>query len=342
MTRRPPAGGGGGRRGARGGRPPEVSSGGRAAGRARPPAGRTAAPGTTKAGPTKTPAFAPASAPPGASRPAGQRRGERTEPPAGASGRTPAKSAARTTTGPVARTAARAAAPKTVEAGRGVAGQGSGATAAFPSVMYLGSLDSARGLPADAPEFALIGRSNVGKSSLLNALCGSRKLARTSRTPGRTQRIHIFDVEDANGVRLRLCDLPGYGHAAAGAAVSRGLGVMIESFLTERPTLRAVLLLWDIRRDPDPDTLGFLLWLREHRLDVRVVATKIDKLARTRRGARLEQLRQAMELRHPLIATSSSEGDGVEGLRAHLVDLARVRRPLRELPAGGEPQDDDG
>lgn len=260
---------------------------------------------------------------PAPTKPAGQRDAAKVTPTRGAA-------AGGATKAPAARPV------KTVEAGRGVAGQGSGATAAFPSVMYLGSLDSARGLTADAPEFALIGRSNVGKSSLLNALCGSRKLARTSRTPGRTQRIHIFDVEDASGVRLRLCDLPGYGHAAAGAAVSRGLGVMIESFLTERPTLRAVLLLWDIRRDPDADTLGFLVWLREHRLEVRVVATKIDKLARTRRGARLEQLRVAMELRHPLIATSASEGDGVEGLRAHLVDLARVRRPLREIAQGDD------
>ena len=323
MNRRPPANSGGGRRGARGGRPGEAATGGRAASRVRPAPAKPAA-GRAAAGSTggKASAARPASAKvtggrATAAKPAAPRAGAK---------RTPDR----------APTAARVTPAKTVEAGRGVAGQGSGATAAFPSVMYQGSLDSARGLTAAAPEFALIGRSNVGKSSLLNALCGSRKLARTSRTPGRTQRIHIFDVEDASGVRLRLCDLPGYGHAAAGAAVSRGLGVMIEAFLTERPTLRAVLLLWDIRRDPDADTLGFLLWLREHHLEVRVVATKIDKLARTRRGARLEQLRIAMELRYPLIATSASEGDGVEGLRAHLVDLARVERPLRDIP-----QDDD-
>ncbi len=218
---------------------------------------------------------------------------------------------------------------KKAERLRGIAGLGSGGTVAFPAVHYLGSLDSATGLPGTVPEFALIGRSNVGKSSLLNALCGSRKLARTGRTPGRTQRIHIFEVRSFEGVELRLCDLPGYGHAAAGAAVAAGFGPMIESFLLGRPMLRRVLLLFDARRTPDEDTLGFLAWLREQGVAFEVVITKVDKLSHTGRGATLAALQKALELSSPPVATSVSDGSGVEALRDRLCAWASSSRTGR-------------
>lgn len=218
---------------------------------------------------------------------------------------------------------------KTPERLRGIAGLGSGGTVAFPAVHYLGSLDSATGLPGTIPEFALIGRSNVGKSSLLNALCGSRKLARTGRTPGRTQRIHLFEVRSHEGVELRLCDLPGYGHAAAGAKVAAGFGPMIESFLLGRPMLRRVLLLFDARRTPDEDTLGFLAWLREQGVAFEVVITKVDKLSHTGRGATLATLQQALELSSPPVATSVTDGSGVEALRDRLCAWASSTRAGR-------------
>lgn len=193
-------------------------------------------------------------------------------------------------------------------------------TDVFPDVRYLGSFAEATGLDHGPAEVAFIGRSNVGKSSLLNALVGSSKLARVSKTPGRTQRIHAFDVSDGSGRSLRLCDLPGYGHAKAPGAVRDGFGPMIEGYLTGRPKLRAVLLLWDARRDPDEETLGFLLWLREAGLRVRLVVTKMDKIARNRAHGRLVALQRGMELDRLPLGTSTSSGDGVRALRDWLLD----------------------
>ncbi|MEY3015272.1 MAG: hypothetical protein RIT45_4007 [Pseudomonadota bacterium] len=195
-------------------------------------------------------------------------------------------------------------------------------TAVFPDVRYLGSIAQAHELDAGAPEIAFIGRSNVGKSSLLNALCGSSKLARVSKTPGRTQRIHVFEVSDGRGRTLRLCDLPGYGHAKTPVAIREGFGPMIEGYLTGRPRLAVVLLLWDARRDPDEETLGFLLWLREAGLRVRLVVTKLDKIARNRVHGRLSQLQRAMELDEIPLGTSTSSGDGVDSLRDWLLTRA--------------------
>ncbi|MHB8772032.1 MAG: ribosome biogenesis GTP-binding protein YihA/YsxC [Syntrophales bacterium] len=136
--------------------------------------------------------------------------------------------------------------------------------------------------PALLPEIAFAGRSNVGKSSLINALVKKKGLARTSNTPGRTQEINFFRV---NG-RFGFIDLPGYGYAKVPEAIKRNWGPMIETYLRERETLRLVVLILDVRRDPSEEDCQLLGWLRHYSLPVLVVLTKIDKVSRSQRAER--------------------------------------------------------
>ena len=110
------------------------------------------------------------------------------------------------------------------------------------------------------PEIAFVGRSNVGKSSLMNTLVGRRKLAKTSNTPGRTQLINFFSVNE----KISFVDLPGYGFAKVSRAMRKNWGEMIESYLRGRPNLALVILILDIRREPNADDLSLRDWL-EHR-----------------------------------------------------------------------------
>ena len=132
--------------------------------------------------------------------------------------------------------------------------------------------------PADLPEIAFAGRSNVGKSSLINKLVNRRRLVKTSSTPGRTQLINYFLINQ----RFRFVDLPGYGYAKVPAGVRRQWGAMIETYLTRRPCLRGLVLIVDIRRTPGRQEDDLLHWLDHHGIACRVVATKADKLSRNK------------------------------------------------------------
>ena len=191
------------------------------------------------------------------------------------------------------------------------------------SARFVGSVDSAEAAPAGPPEIAFAGRSNVGKSSLLNALSNHKSLARTSKTPGRTQRVNLFDVSLSGGVAIRFADLPGYGHAKVPGAVRAGFGPMIEGYLTGQSRLKAVCLLVDSRREPDEDAVNFTLWLQERGIRVELVVTKIDKIAKNKRFGVLEKLKRAHFLSRRPFATSSSNGEGVDELRSHLARLAQ-------------------
>jgi len=153
--------------------------------------------------------------------------------------------------------------------------------------------------PADKPEVAFCGRSNVGKSSCLNALVGRRALARVSRTPGRTRLLNFFDVRIAERTRsgghgrpreLRLVDLPGYGHASGSRDERAGWKGMIESYLEGRETLRTLVVLVDGDLGAQPSDQEMVAWGKSLGRDLVLVATKLDRLGRTRRPARIREI----------------------------------------------------
>jgi GTP-binding protein len=128
----------------------------------------------------------------------------------------------------------------------------------------------------DRPEVAFAGKSNVGKSSLLNVLVNRKKMARTSSTPGRTQSINYFCLENS----LYLVDLPGYGFAKVPVSVKKSWQKMVESYLTTRPNLKSVIVIVDIRRKPSSEDKDLLLWLNHYGIPAILVLTKADKLSR--------------------------------------------------------------
>jgi GTP-binding protein len=129
--------------------------------------------------------------------------------------------------------------------------------------------------PATMPEIAFVGRSNVGKSSLMNTLVNRKKLAKTSNTPGRTQLINFFDINGA----ISFVDLPGYGFAKVSQSVKKDWGNMIETYLRERQNLAMVIFILDIRRDPSDDDLSLRDWLEEYHIPYIPILTKVDKLS---------------------------------------------------------------
>jgi len=181
---------------------------------------------------------------------------------------------------------------------------------------------------APTPEVAFVGRSNVGKSSMLNALTRHRGLARVSNTPGRTRALQFFEVSyrptaAARPRKLRLCDLPGYGYAQVSRAERDRWATMIEAYLGERDVLRAVVLIVDARHPPAESDLDAAAFLGGAGRRVVVAATKIDKLSRTRRGAALSEVERAMGLaRGEVVAFSAVEGTGAEALWARLLEVA--------------------
>ncbi len=176
-----------------------------------------------------------------------------------------------------------------------------------PTTRFLGAAATPGGGPAPGlPEVAIAGRSNVGKSSLINCFVGRRGLARTSATPGRTRQLNFFLVNDA----FVLVDLPGYGFAVGPEAERRAWGPLVETYLGGRPTVRGVLLVVDVRRGLETDEEELLAYLAALRRPAVVIATKIDKLGRNAARTALAGFGSRLEAGVPVVGFSARTGEG--------------------------------
>ncbi|HHX75131.1 MAG TPA: YihA family ribosome biogenesis GTP-binding protein [Firmicutes bacterium] len=162
------------------------------------------------------------------------------------------------------------------------------------------------------PEIALVGRSNVGKSSLLNSLVNRRRLAQTSGTPGKTRLVNFFLINS----EFYLVDLPGYGYARVSHGLKKSWAETIETYLQTRETLRLVVQLVDVRHPPTADDLMMYQWLVHYSLPAVIVATKADKISRGAYGKQLAQIRRELNLgpEGPVILYSSHTGQGRDRL----------------------------
>ena len=188
-----------------------------------------------------------------------------------------------------------------------------------PCRFMLGVADLDQLPPDDLPEIALAGRSNVGKSSLLNALTGRKNLARTSNTPGRTQQLNFFDLDG----RLILVDLPGYGFAKVPKPLVAAWTEMLKLYLRGRVPLRRACVLVDSRHGLKPPDTEMMDMLDVAAVPYRIVLTKADKIKAPQRRARHEEVAAAIAKRPAAypdpIVTSAESGEGLDELRAALV-----------------------
>jgi|SRR5690606_636355 len=190
---------------------------------------------------------------------------------------------------------------------------------------FVSSVTDVRKCPPARPEFAFIGRSNVGKSSLLNMLTNRKNLAKTSGTPGKTQTINHFLINNA----FYLVDLPGYGYARVSREKRSGFGEIIENYVLRRETLYCLFILLDVRLEPQKIDLEFIQWAGENGIPIALVFTKADKLGKNHLNRSLSVykstlLKQWEEL-PPIFVTSSTERQGREDLLSFMGDaLART------------------
>lgn len=178
---------------------------------------------------------------------------------------------------------------------------------------FVSSASRVEQLPDSRAEVAFVGRSNVGKSSLINALAARKQLARVSNTPGRTQLINLF-VDEGGGT---LVDLPGYGYAKVPGTVRRDWPEMIEGYLLERPSLAMVFVLVDAEIGPTPLDVTMLEWLRANEVPHTVVATKTDKVKSAQRQRRRRDLAEGCQLEPgDLVWVSAAKNVNIEQLRS--------------------------
>ncbi|MSZ99718.1 MAG: ribosome biogenesis GTP-binding protein YsxC [Actinobacteria bacterium] len=178
---------------------------------------------------------------------------------------------------------------------------------------FVTSAVDAKTLPNSPAEVAVVGRSNVGKSSLINALANHKQLARVSKTPGRTQLINLFSMPNGS----TLVDLPGYGYAAVPGRVKQGWQKMIEGYLLDREELVNVFVLVDGEIGPTKLDVQMLTWLRASEIPHTVVATKHDKVKSAKRATRKKELAAGCMLEPgDIVWVSASKGVGIEQLRS--------------------------
>lgn len=179
--------------------------------------------------------------------------------------------------------------------------------------------DPAALIATGPPEIAIAGRSNVGKSTLINRLAARRSLARTSKTPGRTRGLVFYDLElkrpDGARAPLRFVDLPGYGYAQVSKAERRSWQRLVEGYVAGRGgALRLFLVLVDARRAPADEEQQLLEWLTAKAVPHAIVPTKTDKLAAAERGAVKTRVRAALRTEAPVLPVSAETGEGIDRL----------------------------
>ena len=169
------------------------------------------------------------------------------------------------------------------------------------------------------PELAFVGRSNVGKSSLINSLLNRKKLVKTSQTPGKTQEINFFKINN----NFIFADLPGYGFAKVPQIVRKHWKKMIEDYLLKRETLLAVIFIIDMRRNPSPLDIDLKTWLETHDIEYLLIATKMDKLSQSEASKQVKKLNVAYfnEGEDKLLVYSSKSGRGRKELWQEINNL---------------------
>ncbi len=197
----------------------------------------------------------------------------------------------------------------------------------------MGAVDLKHLPPPDLPEVAFAGRSNVGKSTLLNAITGRKALARASNTPGRTRELNFFNLDD----RLMLVDLPGYGYARTSRDVVERWTKLTRAYLKGRANLTRCFLLIDGRHGIKPNDLAIMDEFDEAAVVYQLVLTKFDKVKQAARSSILDKTRAAIAKRpaaHPeILGVSSHKGDGIADLRLAMLDLA-LAEPRASVESG--------
>ncbi|MGN7476801.1 ribosome biogenesis GTP-binding protein YihA/YsxC [Solibacillus silvestris] len=179
------------------------------------------------------------------------------------------------------------------------------------NVEMIGSFVRPEQFPEDGlPEFALAGRSNVGKSSFINRMIGRKAMARISSKPGKTQQLNFYKIEE----QLYYVDVPGYGYAKVSKSERAAWGKMIEQYFMGREQLKAVVLIVDIRHNPTADDCMMYDFLKHYNIPVIVVATKADKIPKGKWDKHKKHVRETLEMdkQDPLIVFSSEKGIGFE------------------------------
>lgn len=168
----------------------------------------------------------------------------------------------------------------------------------------------------DKAEFAFAGKSNVGKSSLINALMNRKSFARTSSSPGKTQTINFYNINDL----IYFVDLPGYGYAKVSMELKAKWGKMIEKYLKTSKQLKTIFLLVDIRHEPSVNDKVMYEWIVYHGFEPVIIATKLDKINRSQKDKQIKILKEGLGLKKEtiIIPVSSSTKQGIEDIWAHI------------------------